>query len=1282
MKKILKWLVLIIAGLLLLMLIAWWWLFNTRAGAAWVLGQVQHRVDTLAWSSLNGNLSDGLELEQLRFAQAGLVLDVEQLTLAVSVRPMPPLKVSVRQLHLDRAVIQLPPAQPQASAAEPIQLSDFSSPLMIEVMDVAIHDLAIQPADVAPIDIQSLTLSGRYYTALEIDRLALQSQPFTLDVSGAQSLAAPWVSDWSAMLDWQVNETLVQQLSVEASGPISDLQLMLDAQGPLSKTGQLSLVGLPNTHALRLALDVDGQFSHWPGLDAAVEHLEVDVSGGLDEWQTTVRLTGRWQDYPAARVELQASGNMEQVAIEPMQIQVLDGQIEVLADLSWTDQLSASGQIQMSDLNVTTLYPDWPNQARLDGGLSVQFQDRRLTVDSINLQAPPSALQLDGEAQFDLASERLSMMMNWSSLTWPPVLAPADSEPLLSSESGQFKASGTLQEWRAELDALLALPGQPELPQAHIQFNASGDDQQVQQFAAELNAPESGQATVTGRAGFDGTLDANVVLERVDPAMLVKTWPGQIDADLSLQVNQLEPLAANLVIEQLQGQLRNLAVSGSGGARIDQQQLGEADLSIGLGQNQLNLNSGDGSTWGLSIQAPRLNQLLPTLSGDFQLDGTIQTDTAQARWLASSDRIGLGDVRARSLVSEGQLSWAEQPSVELQFDAADVDLNPWERLDQISLDLAGTCQSHDFRADVIGQRMAVQVLLNGALPGCLDKPANWLGQLMQLELTETEWGDWRLADPVDLAVDQQQLSLHDVCLVSQDQPSELCVYNLQAGSSGQAELALNALPLDVLLLPANPAFRISSLLDGRLHLVWDKLALQSMDGQFQVGHGNVQGVGAERELLSIEGISLIVDSPTSGTTKASLQAQLEGDTRFDAELSIPDWSDVASMQLHADMQLNLPDLSVFNRLIPQLDELNGRVEGELNVSGPIGQPEITGRMTLHDGLLFHSPLGSRIEQINLELIANESDATIQGGFAAGAGSGQLTGELVESPTGWSGQLTVHGQQLQVTDIDWNTMTISPDLSIGLSQELLEINGELVVDRARLGMPPGLTQRVEPSSDVVIVNGTESDDSLSAANQALRMIDGTVRLDLGDDMLFDAAGMETRLAGALTIDWIPGEAMPTGLGEIELIDGAYRAYGQNLEVDPGRIIFTGQPIDNPRLDISAIREIFGDSQVDEAGVSITGNARDPEVSVFTSPLTSREKAIAYLLTGADFDHASGQGAFNVGLYVLPSVFISYGVGLFDTGNVLAARWNFSDIWGLRATSGESDTGADLSLLIER
>jgi translocation and assembly module TamB len=260
------------------------------------------------------------------------------------------------------------------------------------------------------------------------------------------------------------------------------------------------------------------------------------------------------------------------------------------------------------------------------------------------------------------------------------------------------------------------------------------------------------------------------------------------------------------------------------------------------------------------------------------------------------------------------------------------------------------------------------------------------------------------------------------------------------------------------------------------------------------------------------------------------------------------------------------------------------------------------------------------------------------------------------------------------------MTASPNLALAYTADRLELDGRLRIDRARLGLPPGSEDRVPNSPDVVVVGRDEQEDQTEAP--PLRDIVGNVELQLGNDVRLSAAGMETRIAGALELAWAPGRTLPLADGTLELVDGSYSAYGQNLRVTEGDVLFTGRPVDNPVLQIEAVRTIFGDPQVEQAGVRIDGPARDPEIELFTQPATSREKALAYIVTGAEFDHAAGQGAFNVGFFVLPKLFVSYGLGLFETGNVLAARYELSDKWGLRAASGERDTGMDVSFIIDR
>ena len=53
-----------------------------------------------------------------------------------------------------------------------------------------------------------------------------------------------------------------------------------------------------------------------------------------------------------------------------------------------------------------------------------------------------------------------------------------------------------------------------------------------------------------------------------------------------------------------------------------------------------------------------------------------------------------------------------------------------------------------------------------------------------------------------------------------------------------------------------------------------------------------------------------------------------------------------------------------------------------------------------------------------------------------------------------------------------------------------------------------------------------------------------------------------------------------------------------------------------------------------------------------------------------------------MYVLPRLYVSYGIGIFEEGNVLKARYELGRGFGITATSGQRETGLDISYTIDR
>jgi len=169
-------------------------------------------------------------------------------------------------------------------------------------------------------------------------------------------------------------------------------------------------------------------------------------------------------------------------------------------------------------------------------------------------------------------------------------------------------------------------------------------------------------------------------------------------------------------------------------------------------------------------------------------------------------------------------------------------------------------------------------------------------------------------------------------------------------------------------------------------------------------------------------------------------------------------------------------------------------------------------------------------------------------------------------------------------------------------------------------------------------------------------------------------------GSTTFSW-QGAPIPVADGSFSLT-GEIHAYGQLLKVTEGRVNFSNRPADNPFLNIRAEREIYGNSQVTRAGVLVTGTLKEPILEPYSVPMTNRERALALLVTGSDFNYEQGVGTVEVGMYIAPKLFISYGIGLFDDQSVISARYDLGRGFGIKTTSGQRESGADITYTIER
>nr|WP_305792891.1 translocation/assembly module TamB domain-containing protein [Sedimenticola hydrogenitrophicus] len=340
---------------------------------------------------------------------------------------------------------------------------------------------------------------------------------------------------------------------------------------------------------------------------------------------------------------------------------------------------------------------------------------------------------------------------------------------------------------------------------------------------------------------------------------------------------------------------------------------------------------------------------------------------------------------------------------------------------------------------------------------------------------------------------------------------------------------------------------------------------------------------------------------------------------------------------------------------------------------------------------------------------------LEGQLVSGGGTLRLQGDLLlDAAQGWPLSLKLQGEEIQVVRLPEAVAYASPKLEIGLRNRRLQVEGNLKIPKADIQLRELPESAVEVSEDEVIVGQTGTEQSTPPLAIETRLF-----IQLGDQVRFSGFGLKTRLEGAVALN--SREDRTLARGELSLQEGRYRAYGQDLTIQQGRLLFNGPP-QNPSLDIRATR-LSHDRSV-TAVLNLSGNLRDPRVQVSSDPSLPEEEALAYLITGRGLAEegpgsaamlrqaaaakgleksqeilnrlAGGLGVDEVrfeegetledtslllGKYLSPDLYVSYAVGLFDNRGALVTRYRLSERLRLEVQSGSSQS-MDLIYDVER
>lgn len=932
------------------------------------------------------------------------------------------------------------------------------------------------------------------------------------------------------------------------------------------------------------------------------------------------------------------------------------------------------------------------------------YQNHVLTARHMSARHIVTGAQANGSGTIEIfkGGPRLDLQGNWHDFRWP--LVGKDKDVPFHSPSGQYTLKGVMP-YDVHMDGIARVLDYPLMP---AKVDGSLDKDHFNWSRAEVDLFQ-GHASTNGSVTWapQNTWAVSGHLTGIDPGYFRPDLPGKLDFNLAVVGKSFEPTGdTSIAVNDLGGRLRGALASGGGKLFHSGATWAFDNIRVALGHTNIALDGkiNDQLDLRFDVAAEDLSLLAPDSRGQLKASGSIRGTLADPTVAAA--------LHGGGILHEG---------IGLERIDADIDFDPHTEhqssvtarihnltygkrtFDSLEFTLAGKPANYTLHLDLKALGLAATAQAAGSF-----SQGAFNGQLKTLAIDGTESLHLELEKPVGLRLSRSQARLEWLCLTGR--PVSVCADGDWKPDQWSTTLTANKLPISTLTAGRTPSVDYQGTININARV-------------FQEGDSPIQGT-ARLELtdaqLSHKLLSHRVEHTTLGSGTISISATrsvITADARledgevgtikanFEAQRDAPQWQ---AMPVHGELHAHTAELNLISLYMPDIDRAAGELTADVRIAGTFGTPLLDGAIKISNAEVDFYQVNLGLRQLGMEARLTDNGVDFNGSAHVGSGTAQANGHLEWHESLPHGKFTLQGTNLRVVDVPEAQIDASPNLVFNVDGRKIDVTGSVNVPDAKIE-PKDLSGAVLASSDEVIV-GSETEDPAKRFE-----VMTSISLVLGDHVSIATSGLTGRLTGSITVR-SGYDAVTRATGELSVLDGKYVAYAHNMDIQHGRLIFTGGPVDDPGIDIRAIRK-FPDVT---AGVNVRGTLLQPRLSFFSEPSLAQADIVSLLLSGslsasatrpngaasntalvqggAMLAQAVGQhvGIQEVGVesnlltndtsvvlgrYLSPRLYVGYGVSLTENLNVLKLRYSLGDHWTVRTEVGQA-RGADLIYTIEK
>ncbi|MGH8113933.1 MAG: translocation/assembly module TamB domain-containing protein, partial [Rhodanobacteraceae bacterium] len=936
------------------------------------------------------------------------------------------------------------------------------------------------------------------------------------------------------------------------------------------------------------------------------------------------------------------------------------------------------------------------------------YDGKTLTLDPLRLRSPsmPGVATATGAVRLDASPITASLDATWQGVRLPSNLV---GQPL--DTHGQVRFDGSAE--RFGLKGTLAIGPQGHL--SNVQVDLAGTPQALALHTLKLVQKNGGlvaHGSISLQPRASWQLDA--VAKRFDPGAIVAGWNGALDFKLATQgVLKTDGPHATLKLTDVGGNLRGRSVAGSkADFRITSTNLLDGSVRLVAGHSELSAEgkSGRPTNAAVTLDIASVDDWIPQAAGSLQGQFAVKGIWPRLAIAGQMHGKGLneGGRRIDSLQLDASIPDLSKPGGDLKLALTGVHASGLV-FDSVQLTGSGTAALHRFSLEANGKQLSAAFALAGNWQA---KTRRWTGILSDVQLTPQGMPAWRQQQPTAITWQRGAITLSQFCLGAG--APHLCLSgNRSPQGTASVKYDLQHLPLQLLTSLAATANPMQSTgeISGTGNVTITANGGIDGNANLMLGAGEIAYTSnPEHPLLGWTHVTFDVNA-TGTSQQFRLHAALNGGGHIDGDVTVSG----ANRTLEGNVDADFRNLASLSAITPEIANVQGSLAGRFTLGGSLSAPQFEGNIQTKGFAAELPRAGLKLHDGEFAIAGNpQGHLTVKGQIASGQGVLHVNGSAglsADAPLA----LTIKGDNVLVADIPAAHVVASPDLKVARADGMFTLTGSVAIPSAKVEVEklPGQGP-TRASPDVVIV------DQPQAAKTSPLAMNADIEVKLGDDVKVHGYGLDGKVRGQLSVRVQPGRTA-TGRGEVQ-VSGKYKAYGQDLSINNGRLLFAGTRLDNPGLDIRAERQIRSADVT--VGLSIRGTAERPVLTVFSDPAMEQAEALSYLVTGRPLnDLKSGEGntlntaaqalgglagdrlaksvgsrlgleagvsssealggsAFTAGKYLSPRLFLSYGVGLFTPGQVITLRYTLNRFLQFEAENATTGNRASLNYKIEK